>query len=145
MQTVTGTITDPTGSGYSPTIVNATVGVYDANTWTWTYTYYSSDVTEQSMYGKSPMTYSAGTFTISNVDFGANNYTYIDVSAYDSATYKYHSMTKYYNDWSAAGVTQSSGNTYYYKPGAVKQPSVRSQAVAAGIMKQRAKAATLRK
>lgn len=139
VQTVTGTVSDPTASGYKPTIVNATVGVYDALTWTWTYTYYSSDATEQSMYGKQAMTYTAstGTFSISGVDF-TGKYVYVDVSANDNVNYKYHNMTKYYNDgWNGL----STGYGYYNKSGAVKQPSVRSQAVAAGIMKQRSKAA----
>jgi hypothetical protein len=148
MQTVSGSVSDPTSSGYKPTIVNATIGVYDSLTWLWTYTYYSSDANEQALYGKLPMTYTAGvgaaagTFSISNVNFGATgNYTYIDVSAYDNVIFKNHNMTMYYNDSMGA----SSGYSYYNKPGQVAKPSVRNQAVAADIMRQRTKATALRR
>lgn len=134
VQAVTGTITDPIASGYKPTVVRATLGVYNSTTLLYTYTYYSSDAYDQTTYGDTPITYNATTGNYSfSANFGTGSYTYIDVYAYDTVMYASHGMTMYYND----GVSGSTGSTYYYKPGSKANVTARDQAVTSEITKQR--------
>jgi hypothetical protein len=79
--TVTGSVQDPTSTGYNPSKVRATV--YNSNTGM--YTYFSSDPVEQS-YGNLPLSYAAGSFSFM-YDFGAGtSYTYIRVEAEDTTS-----------------------------------------------------------
>lgn len=138
LQTVAGTITDPTASGYKPGIVEATVGVYDSATYMWNYFYYSSDVNQQTMYGKLPLAYDAatGSYSFSGVDFGpapSGNQTYINVYAYDNVNYLSHSITMYYND------PYGFNSTYYYKSGSNTGGAAKNQAMTSDMMKQRLK------
>lgn len=135
LQTVAGTIV--TSGGYSPKVVRASMGVWDATAYEYTYTDYSSDVYDQTTYGNSAITYDAATGNFSfSADFGAGSYTYIHVYAYDDVTYTSHGMQMYYNDGYPTG---SSGSSYYYKPGAKAKSASRNQAVASELMKRRLK------
>ncbi|MCR4303254.1 MAG: Ig-like domain-containing protein [Gallionella sp.] len=138
LQGVTGTITDPVASGYAPSVVRAQMGVWNNTTYSYTYTYYSSDVNDQNMYGDSAITYNATTGSYSfQADFGTvGSYTYIHVYAYDDVTYASHGMQMYYND----GTAGSTGYSNYYKPGAKAGGAApRNPAVASEIMKQQLK------
>lgn len=133
IQTVTGTASDPSGK-YMPSVVGATVGVYDSVNFTWTYTYYSSDLLTQSM-GSSPITYDAATGNFSfGVDFAAGSYLYVDVYAQDQVTWIQHGVTMYYND---AGATGSSGTFWYYKPGSKASSATNNSVIQSEMLKQR--------
>jgi hypothetical protein len=137
LQTVSGTISITTASGYKPSTVEATVGVYDSATFMWNYVNYSSDVNQQTMYGKLPLTYDAatGNYSISNVDFGpapSGNQVSVNVYAYDNVNYISHSVTTYYND-------PYGNTTYYYKSGSKTVGAARNQAMTSEMLKQRLK------
>ena len=134
IQTVTGSISDPTTSGYKPSVIRASVGVYDSTNFQYTYTYYSSDATDQTSFGNSPITYNSATGAFSfSANFGTAAYTYVDVYAYDNVIYANHGLTMYYNDMTGV----SSGTTYYYKPGTKTKAVASNPAVTSSIMKQR--------
>lgn len=125
VQLVTGTITP--GGGYAPTIVRATV----YSNVTFTNTMYSSDTYEQTTYGHLPLTYSATTGSFSfSVDFGMGDDVYVDVYANDDVTWVTHRMSQEYNN------LNGSNYSYYYKPGAKANGTIKNQAVKSEMMKQ---------
>lgn len=130
MQTVTGTVTDPTTSGYKPAVVWASV--YNAATLT--YTSYTSDVYYQTTYGYSAIIYDATTgaysFALDAPGFGLGDNIRIDIYAYDNVTYLNHGMSLEYNN-------PLGNSSYYYKPGSNNAGAGQSQAVQAEMMKQR--------
>lgn len=102
-QTVSGTITDPTGSGFSVGSCYAYIYSVQAGAWS----YYST----RSNSGYLPMTCGSSSFSIPNVDFGdGTQYTLIEVYAYDSSTGQNHYDEIYVN---ATGYPHT-----YGKPGA---------------------------
>jgi hypothetical protein len=105
--TVTGTIADPTGSGYRPDTVYASV--WDGTTGL--FRDYSSDLYMQQQYGYGAIAFDGSTFSFTH-DFGPSptGYSYIDVYAYDSVNGIQHGHLIYVN---SAGMSD-----YFYKPGA---------------------------
>ena len=104
--TVTGSVADPTGSGYAPNYLNGYI--YDGSNYS--YQFFSTDLYEQQNYGYGALLVSAGTFSFSGSINQSNSWTEIRVYGYDQQLGISHAHDIYVN-------TGSSWSDYYYKPG----------------------------
>ena len=95
--TVTGTISDPVGSGYKPSRVYASVSMWDSSTATNTHINYSSDPMDQKNMNNSPIIFDGTNFSFS-MELGSGKQAYIKVNSYDDVTYVSHSHSINVND-----------------------------------------------